>query len=142
MTLVAFDPSEVEGFYEHYYQQQEGNGLAVFRGKRIMDGNGLGSILGGVFRAVAPTLKNFAKSAAKSFGNQALSVAGDILRGEDAGQSALRGLKNVGGDILSDAKTSLQSVDGEEVRQQMKRKRGNSTKKRGGKRKKTIFDGI
>ena len=62
MTLVAFDPSEVEGFYEHYYQQQEGNGLAVFRGKRIMDGNGLGSILGGVFRAVAPTLKNFSQS--------------------------------------------------------------------------------
>ena len=42
MALLALDPSEVEGFYGHYYQQQEGNGLAVFRGKRIMDGNGLG----------------------------------------------------------------------------------------------------
>ena len=66
MALVAFDPSEVEGFYEHYYQQQEGNGLAVFRRKRIMDGNGLGSILGGSFFALLlQLLKNFAKSAAK-----------------------------------------------------------------------------
>lgn len=139
MPLVPFDPSEVEGFYEQYYQLQDGNGLAVFRGKRIMDGDGLGSLLSGVFKAVTPSLKSLAKTAVTSLGKRAIGVAGDILRGENAGESALRGLKNVGGDILSGAHDQ---IDGSEVKNEFKRKRGGGKMRGGKRRRKTIFDGI
>ena len=106
MALEPFDVNETEGFYDRYYRMQDGDGLAVCKGKRVMDGNGLGSILGGVFRAVAPALKSIAGSAARNLGKQALNVAGDVLRGEELGPSALRGLRAAGSGVLNDAARS------------------------------------
>jgi hypothetical protein len=91
--IVPYSPLDSAEFYEEYYTRQVGDGLAVFSGRPIMDGDGLGSILGGVLKAVTPTLKNLASSAVKSIGRQALNVVGDVASGKDLKTSALSGLK-------------------------------------------------
>ena len=97
MELEPFDVSKTAPFYEAYYESQAGDGLSVFAGKRHINGDGLGSILGGLFKAVAPTLKSVGKSALKSIGRGAIGVAKDVLAGKE---SALDGLKEAGGKIL------------------------------------------
>ena len=146
MGLVAFDPNEVEAFYQGYYQHQDGNGLSVFRGKRIMDGNGLGSILGGVFRAVAPTLKGFAKSAISTLGKTALNVATDAIRGEDVGASAQKRFRSAGASILNSSGSALSSINPDDmtvppevVKKELKRKSPARGRRRPAKRQKTIF---
>ena len=132
MALVPFDINETSGFYDRYYKSQDGDGLAVFKGRRVMDGDGLGSFLGGVFRAVAPTLKTLAGSAVRNIGTQALNVAGDVLNGEDAGQSAVRRLRAAGGGVLSDAVASLS-------RGQNRKRSRVAGKRKPSKRARTIF---
>ena len=105
MTNSKYAPLDLNataGFYEQYYSHQHGNGLSVFRGRRHMDGDGLGSLFGSVFRAVAPKLATFGRHALKSVGKQALNLAKDALEGEDIGQSAMKRLKATGADILDD----------------------------------------
>ena len=96
------DLNSTAGFYEEYYNQQHGNGLAVFRGKRHMDGAGIGNILGSLFKSVGPTIARFGKSAARTVGRHAMNVARDVIAGEDLQTSALRNLKAGGADVLND----------------------------------------
>ena len=144
MSLVAFDPNEVEAFYQKYYQLQDGNGLSVFRGKRVMDGDGLGSFLSGAFKAVAPALKGLAKSAIGTLGKTAIGVATDALRGHDAGESASRRFRDAGATILDSAGSALNGIGGDGevspavIRKELKRKTPKK-KKRTNKRAKTIF---
>jgi phage-related protein len=135
--IVSFNPHDSSDFYEEYYARQVGDGLAVFSGRPIMDGDGLGSFLGGVLKAVSPTLKNIASSAVKSIGKQALNVVGDVASGKNFKTSALNGLKNVGNDVMSDV---FQAVNKSSNKN---RKRGNSSRRQGGSKKKkqrSIFD--
>ena len=145
MSLVAFDPNEVEAFYQNYYQLQDGNGLSVFRGKRVMDGDGLGSLLSGAFEAVAPALKGLAKSAVGTLGKTAIGVAADALRGHDAGESASQSFRSAGASILDSAGSAFDGIGGDDeappavIRKELKRKAPRSKKKRSTKRTKTIF---
>ena len=110
MTNSKYAPLDLNataGFYEQYYNQQHGNGLSVFKGRRHMDGDGLGNLFGRVFCAVVPKLAGFGKHALKSVGKQALNLAKDALEGEDIGQSAMRRLKATGADIIEDMNDDL-----------------------------------
>ena len=109
MEIEPFDFNETAPFYEEYYKLQEGQGLAVFRGRRHIEGDGLGSMLGGLFKAVAPTLKSVGKAALSSFGKQAVGVAKDVLAGRDFKESALEGLKAAGGDMLDEGISAMTS---------------------------------
>ena len=51
--------------YENYYLKQAGEGLPGFHGTKYQRGNGLGSILTGLFRVAAPLLKKGAISLGK-----------------------------------------------------------------------------
>ena len=107
MELEPFDFNETAPFYEAYYGAQAGNGLSVFAGKRHIEGDGLGSMLGGLFEAVAPALKSVGKSAITSLGKGAIGVAKDVLAGKDFKESALDGLKEAGEDILDNTLDTL-----------------------------------
>ena len=107
MELQPFDASETAPFYEEYYKMQDGQGLAVFSGRRHIEGDGLGSALGGLFKAVAPTLKSVGRSALSALGKGAIGVAKDVMDGKSFGESALNNLKAAGGDLLDDAADSI-----------------------------------
>ena len=107
MELEPFDFNETAPFYEAYYGAQAGNGLSVFAGKRHIEGDGLGSMLGGLFKAVAPALKSVEKSAIMSLGKGAIGVAKDVLAGKDFKESALDGLKEAGENILDNTLDTL-----------------------------------
>ena len=100
--IVPYNPHDSSAFYEEYYSRQVGNGLSVYAGRRVMDGDGFGSFLGGVMRKVAPALKGLAKTAMRSVGRQALNGVKDVSEGKDCASSANRGVKRVGGDVMSD----------------------------------------
>lgn len=127
------DLNSTAGFYEEYYNQQHGNGLAVFKGKRHMDGAGIGSVLGSLFKAVGPSIARIGKSAARSVGRHAMNVARDVLAGEDLQTSALRNLKTGGVEVLNDIMDSPAPS--------RKRKRTSGTAKNGKRQKRgTIFE--
>ena len=109
MELQPFNVNETAPFYEAYYGAQAGDGLSVFAGKRHIEGDGLGSMLGGLFKAVAPALKSVGKSALKSIGRGAIGVAKDVLAGKDFKESALDGLKEAGGEILDSTLDNIPS---------------------------------
>ena len=130
--IVPYNPQDTSEFYETYYAHQVGDGLAVYSGRPIMDGDGLGSFLGGVFKSIAPALKGVASSAVKTVGKQALNVARDVIAGDDFKSSALRGLKNVGGEVMRDVVSTVAGSGNFRKR----RARPSSVNKGGGGRKK------
>ena len=121
------DLNSTAGFYEEYYNQQHGNGLAVFKGKRHMDGAGLGNLLGSLFKAVGPSIARIGKSAVRSVGRHALNVAKNVMDGEDFQTSALRNLKSGGveliDDIASDSTPTRKRKRGRQPGQNSKRQR-------------------
>ena len=121
--IVPFNPMDTADFYEEYYSRQVGDGLAVYSGRSVMDGDGLLSLFSGVARRIAPALKGLAQSAVKSVGRQALNVAKDVASGRDFKESALDGLHGLGGDVINDV---VNAVGGAGT----KRKRAGSNPKR------------
>jgi hypothetical protein len=99
MTIVPFDPQDTLPYYEEYYTRQTGGG-GVYAGRPIMDmrGAGIGAFLGKMVKRAAPVLLNVAKTV----GRHAVDVAREALDGGDATQSANRGPRSAGGEILDD----------------------------------------
>jgi hypothetical protein len=104
MTIVPFDPQDTMAHYDEYYRQQIGGGGAVYAGRTIMDmrGAGIGAFLGTMFKKAAPALLNAAKSVGRTVGKQAVNVARDVINGGDFAESATRGLRAAGGEVLGD----------------------------------------
>ncbi|KAJ8048850.1 hypothetical protein HOLleu_01325 [Holothuria leucospilota] len=67
--------------YEHYYLNQTGHGVPVFRGGRAQRGYRLGNIVGGLFRTAVPLLKKGAKALGKEALRTGMDIAGDVLDG-------------------------------------------------------------
>ena len=68
--------------YEDYYCAQAGHGLPVFVGGRNYRGRGLGSLLGGLGRAIVPLLKSGGKALLKEGAKTGMQVAHDVLSGQ------------------------------------------------------------
>ena len=127
--IVPYNPSDSAAFYEEYYSRQDGSGMSVYSGQRILDGAGIGSFFGGLAKRLGKT----ALSAVKNIGE-------DFINGGDLKSSAVRGLKSFGSDALGDV---FQSVSGGGNKANG-RKRKPPKGKAGGKRKRqrggSIFD--
>lgn len=67
--------------YEDYFCNQLGNGIPVFVGS--YRGRGLGSILGGIGRAIFPLLKSGGKKLLREGVKTGASVVGDLLDGKN-----------------------------------------------------------
>lgn len=124
--IVTFNPMDTAKFYEQYYVNQVGDGLSVYSGRTIMDGDGLGSIFSGIARAVGPTLKGFAKSAVKSVGRQAVNVVKDLASGRNLKDSAMNGLYGLGTDVADEL---VEVIDSGVKRKRATPKRKKSKKK-------------
>ena len=134
--FANFDHGQTEQFYEEYYQRQVGDGLSVYSGRTVMDGDGIGSFLGGMLKKMTPALK----SVAKTVGRNALGIDRDVVDGKDLKQSAMRGLRSAGGEVLGDVFNAV-SVDNYHAPTRPSRKR--ASRRGGGSRKKkrgTVFD--
>ena len=139
--LIPYDDGDSAEFYDEFYRNQVGNGLSVFKGKLVMDGNGKGSIFSGLMRAVTP----LAKSAAKNLGKRLLStgarVVSDVVRGKGVKDSLKRRFKASGTDLLGDVTRALlpDSVKGEEPTPRKRRRTVPNMGRRKNRRQKTIF---
>lgn len=89
--------------FHSYYLNQSGRGYPVYAGRRYQRGHGLGSILGGLFKAAAPLLKKGATFLGKEALKTGLNVASDALQGENVGQAIQKRAKQSGREILSRA---------------------------------------
>lgn len=94
-------------FYRDYYNNQSGGGMPVFAGRPIMGGDGIGNVLSGLFRAVAPVLKRGAVNLGKRALTAGANVANDVIQGKNVKSSLKRRFANTGKDILSDVVGSL-----------------------------------
>ena len=84
--------------YLHYYLDQQGHGMTVFRGSLWQIGHGqMGYGLGGLFRSVARAVMPMVKSGAKALGNIALksgaNFVGDVLAGKNVKAAKARTLE-------------------------------------------------
>ena len=113
--------------YEQYYGSQGGNGLSVFVGGRHQKGRGLGSLLSGVGRIIAPLLKSGGKALLQEGLQTGLQVVGDIASGRKF-KSALRGRTKEAGKRLFDR--AVNKVVGAPPGQPAKKRRINTHAKR------------
>ena len=128
-SLVPFYTGRGDAdFYSKYFRNQVGGSvtLPVFRGRRLMKGSGIGSVLGGLFKSIAPALKRGAKVLGKQALRGATDFAGDILRGENAGVAAKKRLRERGKGLLDDVKVTL--AEGPPGKRPAKRKRPTGNK--------------
>ena len=131
--IVPYSPDDSAAFYEDYYSAQVGEGVSipVYRGKAVMNGNGIGSIFSGLMRSAMPMLKRGALSAGKKLLSSGVGVLSDVASGKSFSQSAKSRLKSTGMDILGDAKDQiLGGISGTGSRKRKTKTGGRKTKKR------------
>ena len=80
-------------YIRYYLEQQQGQGISVFRGSPWQMGHGqMGYGLGGLFRSIARSVMPMVKSGAKALGNIALksgkNLLGDVLAGKNVKEAA------------------------------------------------------
>ena len=67
-------------YVRYYLDQQQGNGMPVFRGSQWQLGHDqMGYDLGSLFRSVARAVMPMVKSGAKTLGNIALNTGANVL---------------------------------------------------------------
>lgn len=94
--------------YNTYYNLQAGGNLPYFAGSTIQTGHGIGSMLANVFKGtVLPIIKRGAKVVGKELLNTGLTVASDVMNGENFKSSAKKNLVNSGKNLLNNLTTSL-----------------------------------
>lgn len=108
--------------YEQYYRSQTGNGLPIYIGG--IRGGGIGSVLGGLFRSVAPLIKRSGRSLLKEGVSTGLNIANDVLSGENLKQSIKKRSRNAGKRMLKRAIDQfVPPPPGEPVSKRIKRKK-------------------
>jgi hypothetical protein len=89
-SFVLYCPSSKEEqlLKSHFFNQAKQSGFgAGFVGRPYQRGNGLGSIFGSIFKAVAPLAKSALRTVGKTALRTGLSVAGDALSGRNVVES-------------------------------------------------------
>ena len=110
--LSPYYPEDSADMYEEYYAEQIGNGLAVYQGKPLMTGNGIGSVFKGLFRSALPMLKRGAVAAGKKLLTSGAGVLGDVIGGANVKESAKKRFKAAGADLLDDVEQTLRNGGG------------------------------
>ena len=105
--------------YMSYYMRQSGSGLATYRGRRNQRGHGLGGVLSGLIRTIAPAVMPIAKQVGretlakvkKTALREGVGLIGDVLlRGQNPKAAATRRLKNAGRGAVSDLMSSVRGA--------------------------------
>lgn len=137
--------------YDDFFQRQVGRGLPVFigGGGGGLRGNGLSSVLGGLFRSAVPLLKQGGKALLREGGRTGLGLAQDFLAGKDLKTAAQTRAKQAGKRLFQQAVSQVTGVrqpqkrikrTGKAKPSQKTRKRRKGKNKRGsGGRGKDIF---
>ena len=77
----AYNPTG-PSFNDNYYVSQVGAGISVYHGGELQYENGLGNLLGGLFRSAIPLLKKGAKALRKTALQAGADIVGDVLSGK------------------------------------------------------------
>ena len=123
--------------YRNFYLNQVGNG-ASFQGAAVQRGYGLGGLLGGLFRAATPLLKQGAKVLGRQVLRTGLNIAGDALGGKNVKRSAKRRMVEAGKRLTGRGLRQLGSSGG--IKRKASRKRVISAKSKRQRRSPDIFD--
>lgn len=119
MGRTTYIPEDERIWLEYFLSQagQTGHGMDGFKGFQYQRGHGLGSFFRRVFRSIFPVVKRVGKSALKSAGKEALSlgasVAGDLVKGRELGNSLEEHGRNAAGNLLEKAGASLKRKAGQ-----------------------------
>jgi hypothetical protein len=122
-------------YVNYYLNQQQGNGMSVFRGSPWQIGHGqVGFGLGGLFRSVARAVMPLVKSGAKSLGKIGMksgaNFVGDVLAGKNVKEAAKARVQEAANKakkrVVQQAKTYAQTGSGRRGTKQT----GKTTKKR------------
>ena len=108
--LQEYDPAGDVAAYQHYYDEQNGNGVVVYKGSKTQAGYGIGSFFSALLRRSAPLLKNVGRRALGA----TLGLASDALDGKSFGQSASNRAHNMGSDFLGDVRAGILGTPGHE----------------------------
>lgn len=121
MKLKEFCCDASRQAYRNYYINQAGSGMPIFIGSKNQRGHGLGSILSGLFKSAAPLLKKGLSSLGKNAFKTGLSIAGDVLEGRSAAESArMRGSEGIKG-LIEDSGLFSNEPNSEEIPRKRKR---------------------
>ena len=127
--------------YMSYYPQQAGHGMPVFMGSRTQKGHGLGSILGGLVKMVAPLAKQALPVIKRQAARTASTIVGDIVRGQPIKKAVKRRAVEAGiglvDDIISRKSTKRKSIKRPRKNTPVSQRRGIQPNK---KVKRDIFD--
>lgn len=132
MSMYAYTgtPSNLYA-YEDYYKQQAGGGINQYfkGGAQFQRGRGIGSFLGGLFRAAVPLLKRGGLAIGKELLNSGARVLGDI--GDGIGSK--EALRNRMGEAVGTLKTKatnkvIDFLHGRGLKRRRRRKKTQSTK--------------
>jgi hypothetical protein len=89
--------------HHNYYMHQVGRGYPVYVGTRYQRGHGLGSIIGSLFKSAVPLLKRGVKTLGRESLKTGLSLALDVMEGQNVRQAAKSRLKSTGQNLLQKA---------------------------------------
>lgn len=86
--IHPYDPTASSSFYEDYYKQQVGNGLAVFRGATVQRGHGIGGFFSSLLKGALPMIKAGAKTLGKQLLKTGMDITSDVIEGKNFKDSA------------------------------------------------------
>ncbi|KAK2161564.1 hypothetical protein NP493_1576g00023 [Ridgeia piscesae] len=86
--------------YNDYYTRQVGGALPYIVGAKVQRGHGLGSLLGGLLRSVAPLIRRGAVAVGKRALGTGMQIANDVMTGQNIKQAAKRRVTDAGKDFL------------------------------------------
>lgn len=120
--------------YYDYFNHQVGHGFPIFIGGS-QRGNGLGSVLSGLFRSAIPLLKKGGKALLKEGLASGVNIANNVLDGQSFGKAFQKETKRAGKNIMKRAIGHFKQAA--PPGQPLQKKRRTMTKK---KKRKDIFD--
>ena len=88
--------------YTVYDTQQAGHGMPVFIGSRTQRGHGLGAILGGLARMVAPIAKQALPVLKRQITKTGTGIISDIIQGKSVRKSVKRRAVEGGVQLVND----------------------------------------
>ncbi len=120
---------------KYYSNQGGGADIEIYRASPIQGGNGLGSVLGGLFRAALPVIRNVVSRAAPHVLRTGLRVASDYASGQTLGSAIKTRAAETMGDVINSASRPLIRRRGNALKgTRRKHPRGCSIASRPGKR--------
>lgn len=99
--IVPYTIHGSDKYYKNYYENQIGNGLAVFKGATVQRGHGIGGFFSNLFKGAMPVLKSGLKTVGKELLSAGVDIARDALQGKDVKTTAKRRMLASGDNLLS-----------------------------------------